>query len=565
MPAQSDGAELLIVNGRVFQAFGPRDPVPAGSDIGPRPAAGADSLAIVGGRIAWIGRRDEGLREWRGPRTEVVDARGGLITAGFDDAHIHVVSGARALADAHLFQLDSVEAIQAAVTAHAAANPDALWIKGRGWMYVPFPGNLPTRQQLDAVVPDRPAFLRCYDGHTGWANTTALRLAGVQRDTPDPRDGVIVRDPDTGEATGALKEGAMALVDRLIPEPSTEETLAAMRVAIGLLHADGFTAIQDADTETGELPFWHSLAEAGDLRLRTRLSLQMKPSQSIAEWTRTLDEYEASIADLRGGEWLQSGILKAYADGVIEARTASMLAPYVDDTSTGLPEWAPDELDAFVAEADRRGWQVQTHAIGDRGIRMALDAYQRAAAANAPRDRRHRVEHIEAIASTDIQRFAQLGVIASMQPYHGDPSPNQIDVWAGNIGRERAGRAWAWASIRRAGGIVAFGSDWPIVPFDPMIALNSAVNRQTVDGQPPGGWLPSERLSLPEALSAYGHGSAYAAFAERERGTLRPGMLADVVVLDRDILEHGPSSIIGTRVALTVVGGRVVHRSEEQS
>ena len=215
--------------------------------------------------------------------------------------------------------------------------------------------------------------------------------------------------------------------------------------------------------------------------------------------------------DLRGGAWLDTGILKGFADGVVEARTAAMLDPYEDDTSSGLPQWESDELDAFTAEADRRGWQLEVHAIGDGAIRMVLDAYERLAAANPPRDRRHRVEHIETIARADIPRFAGLGVVASMQPYHADPSPNQIDVWAGNIGKERAGQAWSWASIRRAGGVIALGSDWPVVPFDPLIALNSAVNRQTADGHPPGGWLPSEKLSLPEALAAYGHGSAFAA------------------------------------------------------
>ena len=242
-----------------------------------------------------------------------------------------------------------------------------------------------------------------------------------------------------------------------------------------------------------------------------------------------------------------------------------MLAPYEGDTSTGRPEWEPDDLDAHVAAADAAGWQVEIHAIGDRGIRMALDAFEHAIAENATdrRERRHRVEHIEAIAADDIPRFGRQGVVASMQPYHADPSPNQIDLWAGNIGSERANRAWAWASIRRHRGVIALGSDWPVVPFDPFLALNSAVNRQTREGHPPAGWLASEKLSLPQALSAYGHGSAYAAFAETRRGTIRVGADADIVVLDRDILGSGPSSIIGTRVALTVVGGEIVHQTED--
>jgi predicted amidohydrolase YtcJ len=288
----------------------------------------------------------------------------------------------------------------------------------------------------------------------------------------------------------------------------------------------------------------------------------MRPEWSLRAWQTTLDDYEALVGDLRGGEWLDAGILKAFADGVIESRTAALLDPYVDDDSSGQAEWEPDALDAFTAEADRRGWQLEIHAIGDRGIRMALDAYERAAAANPARDRRHRVEHVETVTRADIPRFGRLGVVASMQPYHADPSPNQTDVWAANIGPERAGQAWSWASIRREGGVVALGSDWPVVPFDPFLALNAAVNRQTIEGHPVGGWLPSEKLSLPDALAAYGHGSAHAAFADDRRGTLRVGADADLVVLDRDILAGGPSSIIGTTVALTVAGGQIVHRSE---
>jgi predicted amidohydrolase YtcJ len=344
-------------------------------------------------------------------------------------------------------------------------------------------------------------------------------------------------------------------------------TLDAMRRTIADLHRAGITAIQEAWVEPENVGLWRTLLEEGALRLRARLALPMRPGGTLQDWGNTLEEYETLVGDLRGGEWLDAGILKAFADGVIEARTAAMLDPYVDDTSTGRPEWEAETLDAFVAEADRRGWQMEIHAIGDAGIRMALDAYERAADANpgGDRDRRHRVEHIETVTRADIPRFARLGVVASMQPYHADPSPNQLDVWAANIGPERAGQAWSWASIRREGAVVALGSDWPVVPFDPFIALNAAVNRQTIHGHPAGGWLPSEKLSLPDALAAYGHGSAYAAFADRRRGTLRVGGDADLVVLDRDILAGGPSSIIGTTVALTVVGGQVVHRSEALS
>lgn len=563
----SDPADLLIVGGRVFVAYPPSDLTPYGSDVGPRPVGAPNAIAVRDGKIAWIGRDDAGLRDWRGPATEVVEAHGGLITAGFDDAHIHLRDGADELDRIDLFGLRSVADIQAAIAAHATAAPDGAWVLGKGWLYAAFPGGLPDRALLDAIVPDRPAFMGCYDGHTGWANGAALRVAGIDRATPDPADGVIVRDAATGEATGALKEGAQDLVTRQIPRPTTATTLDAMRRTIAALNGAGITAVQEAWVEPDDVALWRTLLGEGALTLRTRLALPMLPDGTLEGWGTTLDGYQTLVGDLRGGPWLDVGILKAFADGVIETRTAAMLDPYVDDTSTGRPEWDAETLDAFVAEADGRGWQMEIHAIGDAGIRMALDAYEVAAAANPTRDRdrRHRVEHVETITRADIPRFGRLGVVASMQPYHADPSPNQTDVWAANIGLERAGQAWSWASIRREGGVVALGSDWPVVPFDPFIALNAAVNRQTVDGHPAGGWLPSEKLSLPDALAAYGHGSAYAAFADARRGTLRVGGDADLVVLDRDILAGGPSSIIGTTVALTVVGGKVVHRSEALS
>jgi len=560
-----DAADLLIVNGRVFEAFAPGRIVPYGSDLGPRPVAAPTAVAVRDGRIVWIGRDADAHRDHRGPGTTVVDALGGLVTAGFDDAHSHVISGAIALDRVDLFGVPTVTAIQSAIASHAAAEPDDPWVLGGGWVYAPFPGGLPTREQLDVVVPDRPAFIECYDGHTGWANSAALRAAGIDRDTPDPANGVIVRDPTTREPTGALLEGAMDLVTRLIPAPALDDTLVAVRRAIAQMHAQGLTSVQDAWVEPAEVALWRRLLDDGSLRIRARLALPMLPGGSVGAWHATLAGYAELVGDLRGSSWLDAGIIKAFADGVIESRTAAMLAPYVDDVSTGRPEWEPDQLDAFVAAADAAGWQVEIHAIGDRGIRMALDAFERAADADPGdrRERRHRVEHVEAIASADIPRFGRQGVVASMQPYHADPSPNQVDTWSGNIGPERAGRAWAWASIRRHGGVVALGSDWPVVPFDPFLALNAAVNRQTREGHPPAGWLASEKLSLPEALAAYGHGSAFAAFAEHRRGTIAVGMDADIVVLDRDILGAGPSAIIGTQAALTVVGGEIVHQTED--
>jgi predicted amidohydrolase YtcJ len=545
-------SELTIINGRIL-----------GAD-------GADAVRIRNGRIVAVGH---GADVGRGG--EVVDARGDLVLPGFDDAHIHVQSGARSMTRTQLYPLQTVEMVLDAIRAHAASTPTAPWVLGRGWLYAPFPGGMPTAALLDRAVLDRPAWMDCYDGHTGWANTAAMNVAGIDRATPDPPNGVIVRDED-GEPTGAFMESAQLLVERHIPVPTEAEDRASVRLAQTAMHAQGVTAAQDAWLTPEELASWGRIHSAGELRLRFRGALIMEPGQTLSEWRERLDEYERAAFALRGGGWLDAGILKGFVDGVIEARTASMLEPYEGDTSRGLPAWEPDKLDAFVAEADRRGWQVEMHAIGDRGVRMALDAFEHAARVNGPwagdpqgkgavtgtHARRHRVEHVETIHPEDIGRFAALGVVASMQPYHGDPSPNQIGVWAGNIGPERASRAWAWSSIARAGGRLAFGSDWPVVPFDPFIALNNAVNRQTVDGEPAGGWLPEERLPLGDALEAYTAGSAFAAFAEHRRGRVSPGLDADLIVLDRDLLAAGPSAIIGTGVRLTVLDGRIVHRSE---
>jgi predicted amidohydrolase YtcJ len=534
---------------------------------------GASAIRVRGGRIDRVGTEAE-----TGRAGEVIDAAGSLVIPGLDDAHIHLLSGSRQAADAQIMVSDTMAQVLGRIRDHAAATPDRPWVLGRGWVYAQFPGGLPTAAMLDAIVPDRPVFIECYDGHTACVNTTALRLAGIERETPDPPAGVIVRD-ERGEATGALKETAQDLVRRRFPTPTEADDRAAVRIAIAGLHAMGITAAQDAWLEPHELASWERVHADGELDLRFRGALIMDPGQTEAEWRDRLDAYEAQAFPLRGGDHLDAGILKGFVDGVIEARTASMLAPYEDDPSAGLPAWEPDRLDVFVAEADRRGWQVELHAIGDRGVRLALDAFEHAAAVNGPwagdphgkaaepgtHRRRHRVEHVETIDPADIGRFARLGVVASMQPYHADPSPNQATLWAGNIGPERASRAWAWGSIHAAGGRLAFGSDWPVVPFDPWIALNSAVNRQTVEGQPEGGWLPGERLPLARAIEAYTAGSAFASFADHRRGRIAPGLDADLVILDRDLLAAGPSAIIGTGARVTILGGRVVHRTEAQA
>ena len=567
-------ADLLIVNGCIFRGFGPGQAPPLGSAEGPRPEGAPTAVAVVAGLIAWLGDTKSALRDWRGPGTEVIAAHGGLVTAGFDDAHIHLLAGARQLGDIDLSASATVEEVGAVIRQGAAQRPANPWVVGRGWLYGAFASGLPTRQQLDELVPRRPALMSAYDGHTTWVNSRALAAAGIGERTLDPPGGAIQHDPASGQPTGVLFENAGLLVEAHLPVLSMDEDVAALREAIAAAHRSGITAVQEAWTLPEHLPVWRRLAERDDLRLRARLALPMRPDRDLAAWRKELDAFAPDVVALRGGTWLTAGILKGFVDGVIESKTAAMLAPYEGDSSSGMPNWEPAQLTAFVTEADARGWQVELHAIGDRGVRMALDAFDQAAAVNGPWSgnprgsrhartllRRHRVEHIETIDAADIPRFGRLGVIASVQPLHGEPSANQSTAWAVKIGPERVSRAWATNSIHRSGGTLAFGSDWPVVSFNPFLGLHVAVNRQTPDGHPPGGWFPSEKVSLPTALSAYTLGSAVAAFAEGSRGTIRAGLQADLAILDRDLLAEGASGIAGTSVSATVVGGQIVHRS----
>jgi predicted amidohydrolase YtcJ len=517
-------------------------------------------VAVAGERIVAVGT-DDGLAARRGPRTEVFDAGGGLITAGFDDAHIHFRMGAMALVGVQLRREDSLAQMQAELRRYAAENPERAWIRGRGWHYNAFPGGLPTRQQLDEAIPDRPALIDSFDVHSGWANSRALSIAGITRDTPDPTGGELVRDPRTGEPTGALKEQpAMELVERHAPLPEQDEQLAGLRDALRLYAAQGLTAAQDASAEPDEFALYARLHDAGELTARMRLALLIEPGHGSTRWQERLTEYEETAFPRRGNPWLAGGILKGFVDGVVESGTAYLLEPYADRAGRGRPNWSDGELQESVALAHRRGWQVELHAIGDGAVRQVLDTYDALGDGEA-RARRHRLEHIETISAADIPRPARLGVVASMQPYHSDPAPAELAMWSAALGPDRASRGWPMNSLQSAGAVLAFGSDWPVRPFEPFLALHAAVNRTTLDGHPPGGWLPAEQLSLPDALSAYTWGSAYAAHEEARRGVVSAGYLADLAVLDRDLLAEGADAITGTRVTLTVVSGRVVHRS----
>jgi predicted amidohydrolase YtcJ len=508
----------------------------------------AQSLLVRKVKIAAVGTDAAVGKQAAGARR--IELRGRFAMPGCNDSHIHMLGGSLRLAEVDLTGICTLETIQAAIAAYAAKHPEKSWITGGGWEYLCFPGGkLPTSQQLDAVVKDRPVFLSAYDGHSAWANTKALELAGITRETKFEGFGEVVKDA-AGEPTGALKEGAQSLVRRLLATPTRERKLAALRDGMRLAASLGITSIQNASGGEDEFSLYEELAAQGELTLRVSMALSTGPGMS--------EEKLRSWAARTATPMLRTGAIKIMLDGVIESHTAAMLAPYANKPETkGAPAWEKAELDRVVRLADRLGLQILIHAIGDGAVRMALDAYEGAAKANGPRDRRHRIEHIETLQAADMPRFAQLGVIASMQPIHADPGT--IEVWSATIGAERTKRGFAWGSLERAGARLVFASDWPAsISLDPIRGLHNAVNRKTVTGLPPGGWIPEQRVSLGTALQAYTTHAAHAEFRDKEKGVLRPGALADIVVLTQDPFRIQPERIHQTKAALTIAAGRVV-------
>lgn len=537
--AAQPAADLVLLNGKVWTV----------NPAQPR----AEAVAVRGPRIAAVGTTAE-IRRWIGPRTEVLDLDGRLVLPGFNDAHVHFYSGGRSLASVQLRTARSREEFRERVRAYAARLPKGRWIVGGEWDHENWkPAALPSRDWIDDATPDHPVFVSRLDGHMALANSVALRLAGITRATPDPPGGAIVRDA-AGEPTGVLKDAAMSAVARVIPEPGEEELIEAVRAAMRHAAENGVTSVQDMSATPEVLRVYQELLRRGELTVR------IYGAQPLRSWERLS---RVGIAAGFGNDKLKIGALKAFGDGSLGSTTALFFDPYSDAPETaGLAadEMIPEgKMRERIAAADRAGLQVMVHAIGDRANHTVLGMFEDAGKRNGARDRRFRIEHAQHLRMEDIARFGELAVVASMQPYHAIDDGR----WAEKrIGAERAKGSYAFRALLDGGATLAFGSDWPVAPIEPLMGIYAAATRATLDGLRPGGWIPEQKIGVAEAIRAFTLGSAYASFDEGVKGSIEPDKLADLVVLTRDILAIEPEEIAQTKVAITVFDGKVIYRRD---
>ena len=539
-------ADIALLNGTVWTA-NPSHPW-------------AEAVAIEGDKILAVGRTSE-IKKMVGKTTRVIDLEGTLTVPGFIDSHTHFLKGGFSLSSIQLRDVASRDEFVKRVEAKARELEKGEWILEGNWDHEQFsPPELPTKEWIDSVSPDNPVCVSRYDLHMVLANSLALKIGGITKKTQSPAGGEILKDPKTGEPTGILRDAAIDLVTEHIPEPSLKTNLKAAEAALSHANEFGVTSVHDmADERDFAVSFEVYQELLRQNRLTTRIYFYVPIDQmEVLEKLRLKTPF--------GNDWLAIGGLKGFADGGLGASTAYFFEPYDDNpTSFGLlaPQMFPEGImEKRVAEADQKGLQVAIHAIGDKANFLILNIFEKIAAQNGSRDRRWRIEHAQHLRPQDILRFGQLGVIASVQPYHAIDDGRWAET---KIGKERCRTTYAFKSLLDGGSILALGSDWPVAPLNPLIGICAAVTRQTTDGKNPGGWFPEQKISLDEALKGFTWNAAFAEFSEKSKGSLEAGKLADVVVLDRDLFKIPPEQIKDARVTMTIVGGRVVFEREKRA
>ncbi|WP_425058326.1 N-substituted formamide deformylase [Sporomusa carbonis] len=514
----------------------------------------AQALAIKADTITAVGSNDE-IRLIQGKNTKVLDAAGHLVLPGFIDNHTHLMVGGFQLLSLDLREVKSKEEFIQTITARAANTPSGCWITGGGWNNDQWAqAQTPVKEWIDRFTPHIPVFVSRSDLHIGFANSAALSLAGINRFTGDPAGGAIERDPYTGEPTGILKDNAIKLVQQCIPTPTQQQYDKALAAAMQHAARLGVTSVQDITAWSD----WNDWETFRRFQQQQQLTLRIYARTQITEWKKQLALVDAGFCN---DAWLRLGGVKGFVDGSLGSGTALMFEPYDDAPGTNglladqmLPEGIMRER---IAAADKAGLPVSIHAIGDKANHLLLDIFEAVIKENGPRDRRFRIEHAQHLLPGDIARLARLGILASVQPGH----VYEDGCWAkSRIGSRRCQMAYAFRSLLDAGVAVSFGTDWPVVPLNPFLGIYAAVTRQTQDGRHPAGWVPGQKLSVIESLRAYTSGSAYAEFSETTKGTLRPGKLADLILVSQDILTVQPEDIPKTRVLWTIAGGKIVYQ-----
>jgi predicted amidohydrolase YtcJ len=521
----------------------------------------AEAMALRDNKIIAVGTSEE-IKKLAGASTDTFNLQGKLVTPGFNDAHIHFLRGSLEMQTADLNRCKTPKDAADTVLAFAQRNAEADWITGSGWQYTIFPDSKPTKEILDAIIPDRPVFIYAYDGHSAWVNSKALELAGIDKNTPYSGFGSIVKDKN-GKPTGMLSEGAMQLVRKLLPPITKENKLKAIQAGLQYAASLGITSLQNASGSIEELELYEELLLQKKLIVRygAAFSANSKTSQE------DIDRFTALKKKFSNNSLLRADAIKFILDGVIESHTAVMINDYSDAgekgrTANGTFALPLEDYRRLTLAFDKAGFRLFTHAIGDQSVREALNAYEQCSKINGTQNSRHRIEHIEQCHPDDIKRFQQLHVLPSMQPIHADPAT--VAVWSKAVGQERLPYSFGWQSMLQSKATLVFGSDWPAcINLDPIHGLHVAVNRQSPNGVPPGGWIPEQRISIQDAINAYTQGGAYSSFEENTKGKLQPGYYADFIVLSKNLFSIDPTEIHSAKVLLTVVDGNVVYTRKE--